>query len=94
MARNFGIEIIYLTGRPDNYRAQTEAWLSAHGQLSPLFMRKAGDHRTDDVVKKEIYEREIAPFYAIAFALEDRSRVVALWRSLGIPCFQVADGEF
>jgi hypothetical protein len=25
---------------------------------------------------------------------DDRDRVVAMWRSLGIPCFQVAKGDF
>lgn len=94
MAYCSDLKIVYLTGRPDNYRAKTEAWLVAHGLSSDLFMRRAGDYRTDDVVKREIYEAEIEPFYNVRFVLEDRSRVVAMWRSLGIPCFQVADGDF
>jgi adenylate cyclase class IV len=59
-----------------------------------LFMRQAGDNRDDRIVKREIYEREIKGRYNVRFVLDDRNKVVALWRDLGLPCFQVADGDF
>jgi hypothetical protein len=30
----------------------------------------------------------------ILFALEDRERVVQMWRSVGVTCLQVAEGRF
>ena len=57
-------------------------------------MRQAGDNRDDRIVKREIYEREIKGRYNVRFVLDDRNKVVALWRDLGLPCFQVADGDF
>lgn len=97
MARLAGLHIVYLTGRPDNYRNLTEQWLQAHNLLpddSSLIMRRAGDHRGDDIVKRELYEAEVEPMYDISFVLEDRTRVVGMWRDLGLHCFQVADGDF
>lgn len=97
MARLAGLHIVYLTGRPDNYRDTTERWLSDHALLpddSSLIMRRAGDFRLDDIVKRELYQAEVEPMYDISFVLEDRARVVRMWRDLGLACFQVADGDF
>lgn len=95
MAAYKGLQIVYLTGRPDTYRAATAQWLKDRGLYTQhLFMRRGGDKRQDDIVKREIYEAEIAPLFDVRFVLEDRSRVVQMWRSIGVPCFQVADGDF
>lgn len=95
MAMYSGSQIVYLTGRPDNYRDATAQWLKNHGLYTVhLYMRRAGDKRQDDIVKREIYEAEIQPQFDIQFVLEDRARVVQMWRSLGLACFQVADGDF
>ena len=32
--------------------------------------------------------------YNVKFVLDDRNRVVEMWRSLGLTCLQVADGDF
>ncbi len=87
--------LIIVSGREDTYRQQTINWLNYHDvPWSHLFMRKAGDSRKDSVVKREIYENEIAGKYNVFCAWDDRDSVVRLWRSLGITCFQVADGDF
>lgn len=57
-------------------------------------MRPAGDQRDDRIVKEEIYRREIEGKYNVRFILDDRDKVVRRWRELGLPCFQVADGDF
>ena len=57
-------------------------------------MRSTGDHRNDAIVKQELYEQEIAGKYNVDFCVDDRDRVVDLWRSLGLTCFQVAEGWF
>jgi len=93
--RLVGPKVILLTGRDAKYREVTERWLDEHGiAYDGLFMRGASDTRRDDIVKQEIYEQHIKGTYRILFVLDDRDRVVAFWRSLGIPCFQVADGSF
>lgn len=79
------------SGRSDEVRAQTEEWLLAHGiGRFPLLMRTAGDHRPDDEVKREFLRGGGVP----DMIFDDRKRVVDMWRAEGIPCAQVAAGEF
>ena len=75
---------------------QTERWLTRHGiTFDALYLRRTGDRRKDTVVKREIYEAHIAGTYDIVVVFEDRDQVVKLWRDdLGLPCFQVAWGDF
>jgi soluble P-type ATPase len=56
-------------------------------------MRKDGDNRNDTVVKREILEELIKTRYIVA-ALDDRNRVVKMWRESGIKCLQVQEGNF
>jgi hypothetical protein len=60
----------------------------------PLFMRKQHDNRADWIVKKELFVDEISNIYDVKFVLDDRQQVVDMWRSLGLTCFQVAEGNF
>ena len=87
-------EIVFVSGRSDQCRGQTELWLCRHAFFAPLFMRRAGDHRDDDVVKIEILAEVRAAGYEPIMAFDDRDRVVAAWRAAGIPCAQVAPGDF
>lgn len=60
-----------------------------------LLMRKNKDMRSDTIVKREIWDAEIAPFYNVLCAIDDRPSVCRLWRyDVGLPCFQVNDKEF
>lgn len=90
-------EVVFVTGRPEKYREKTMKWLSNIAHIENLndrlFMRKDGDFRQDYVIKREIVEKlkERGP---IRMAFEDRDQVVQMYRSLGIRCLQVADGDF
>ncbi len=87
--------IILCSGREDKFRPHTERWLRANEiDYDHLFMRKTGDKRRDDIVKKEIYEENIRGKWNVAFVVDDRKRVVDAWRSLGLTCFQCAPGDF
>lgn len=87
--------IILCTGRGEQERRVTEAWLAKHRLISLwLFMRTEGDYRADDVVKAEMLVQMRARGLDPKLAFEDRSRVVAMWRSHGIVCAQVAEGDF
>lgn len=59
-----------------------------------LLMRGQGDMRPDHAVKHELFNAHIRDAYDVLLALDDRDRVVALWRSLGIVCLQVDEGNF
>lgn len=90
-------EIIFVSGRSDEVRADTLRWLQTHvGPVhsSHLYMRAAGDHRPDYVVKAELLDRVLADGYEPIMAFEDRDQVVKMWRERGIPCAQVAEGAF
>lgn len=88
-------DVVYVTGRPEEYREPTRRWMRRHHLPSgPLYMRPAGDRRNDDVVKIEILGRLRDDGYEVLMAFDDRSRVVRAWRQAGIPCAQVEEGEF
>lgn len=89
------VRLIFVSGRDDTFRPETERWLAKWGiQYDALYMRRAGDRRKDDIVKQEIYDTYIRDQYNIDFVLDDRNRVVDMWRRNGLTCFQVAEGDF
>ena len=92
-------QIIFLSGRQEKDREPTEKFLEKHRlNRYPLFMRTTDDFRNDTIIKRELYEENIKGKYEILFVLDDRNSekcpVVDMWRELGLPCFQVADGNF
>lgn len=89
--------VVFVSGRSDECRDQTITWLERHDLFvgTNIWMRSKGDHRPDDVIKIEILEQMIKHYgYAPAIAFEDRARVVKAWRAAGIPCAQIAEGDF
>lgn len=94
--QEYGATIIFVTGRPEKYMEETTEWLCNHLETDyvTLMMRENGDHRPDYIVKKEIYEKYIKPYYHIDGVFEDRKQCVDMWRSLGLTCYQVADGNY
>ena len=90
-----GKAIVFVSGREDQYKPQTLAWLEKHGiKFDDLHMRKSGDMRKDSLVKKDIYDQFILNKYNVAFVLDDRDQVVRVWRDLGLTCLQVDYGDF
>jgi len=85
-------QIAIVTGRPGNYLAETNNWLH-HYQIpfDELYMRKEGDFRPGEVVKKEVYENHFQD-RDVVFVLEDQEAIVDMWRGLGLTCFQVQPG--
>lgn len=86
--------IIFVSGRESSCQVDTESWLRRYFQDYTLYMRQAGDYRPDYVVKKEVYQKYIIRNFYVTTAIDDRDSVVALWRSLGLTCLQVAYGDF
>ena len=88
-----GIQIILCSGRSEEHREQTVAWLAQHGvNYHDLLLRKNNDRRSDTDIKREILAT--LDKSKILFVVEDRGRVVEMWRSEGLVCLQCAPGEF
>ena len=87
--------IILASGRDDVCKQITERWLGKNYIFyDALYMRKHNDNRPDEVIKKEIYDKHIKDKYDVVFVLDDRNKVVKMWRDLGLKCLQVAEGDF
>ena len=88
--------LIFCSGRPERTRRATEKWLDDHlGIRAPaLYMRADNDRRADDIVKRELLARIREDGFEPVLAIDDRKRVVDMWRSEGLVCAQVAEGEF
>ena len=95
-----GYDILITTGRMDrpgtpSVREDTEYWLDFHNvPYEKLIMRRDRDFRPDNITKKELYEEHIVGRYEVELVLDDRDRVVKMWRDEGLKCLQVAEGDF
>jgi hypothetical protein len=94
---NEGHDIVFASGRSEDTRDATVAWLEANGFWWPaahLYMRKSGDYRGDDIVKREILEQIVRGFNRKPdMVFDDRPRVVRMWREEGIFVFNVYQGD-
>ena len=88
-----GIKIVLCSGRSEEHRTETIRWLADKGvNYHELMLRRDGDRRSDVIVKREMLAN--LDRRKILFVVEDRSRVVQMWRSEGLVCLQCAPGEF
>ena len=81
--------LLFVSGRMDQCRGETRLWLhtfvcepSLCTCKMPLLMRKDGDNRPDQIVKRELYERHVRGIYEVegVLVLDDRDQIVKLWR--------------
>lgn len=92
--------IYFVTGRMGSKSVADETTIriltlfSGNATNLSLHMRKDGDFRDDTIIKKEIYDMSIKPNHEIAFCIDDRQRVVDMWREEGLVCLQCAKGDF
>ena len=86
------INIIILTGREDvnNCAKLTEKWLFDNCvKYDLLLLREHKDHRPGEIVKKELYEKYVKPFYDVLFAIDDMQKIIDMWNSIGIKTLKV-----
>lgn len=89
-----GCNIIYLTGREEIYRDATSRFLEDnHCPPGILLMRPKGDTRKDTITKMELFDQNVRDKYNVLFCLEDRPRVVRMWRKLGLTTLTVGNLE-
>lgn len=83
--------VVLCSGRPETYRAVTEAWLDRHDvPRCALYMRPENDTRPDHIVKSQILDGILKDGFEIAFVIDDRQSVVDMWRDRGLLCLQCA----
>ena len=85
--------LIFVSGRSDDYRKQTEEWLEKYDiSYNALYMRKYKDHRDDVIIKGELAD-EIEKEYNILGVFDDRKKVIDMWINRGIFVFDVGQGK-
>ncbi|OAJ33298.1 LNS2 (Lipin/Ned1/Smp2) [Piscirickettsiaceae bacterium NZ-RLO1] len=88
-------DLIIISGRPERYKKLTEQWLIWNEiPITHLYMRKTNDHRPDETIKEEILDNLLDQGRKIDLVIDDRKRVVDMWRRRGIICLQCAEGNF
>lgn len=88
-------EILVVSGRGEESRDDTLAWLYRHKvPFNGLVLRPEGDQRPDQVVKKEILDHLLSQGFEVEGVMDDRNKVVDMWRDAGLTCLQVAPGDF
>lgn len=100
-AYKLGTKILFVSGRlarageGDQVYKDTEEWLYEHVKVPiELLAMRDRDGVDDTVIKYEIFNKYIRGNYNVKYALDDRNRVVRMWRSIKVPCWQVNEGDF
>lgn len=92
-----GHALVFCSGRDEEFRSVTEQWIEryvAGADQFELHMRPRGDKRRDDAVKLELFDTHIRNRWNVVAAWDDRDRVIAAYRGIGLAVFQVNYGNF
>ncbi len=94
-------DIRFVTGRSIEYKPILLTWLNEQTGIpekwfnDKIIMRQRNDHRADNIVKEEwLLSLTQEERNRILMVFEDRDRVVEMWRSHGIQCYQVQKGDY
>ena len=89
-----GYKIYIFSGRSETTENATRKWLKDNRiKYDYLRLRKKNDYRPDEIVKKD-FLKTLSILDRVFLIFDDRKKVVKMWRSLGLPCFQVSEGDF
>ena len=81
--------LVYLSGRPERYRAMTTNWLREHGfPDAPVHLRPNHDRRPARIFKPEVLARLGGPA-AVSMVYDDDVQVVDALQGLGYAVFHV-----
>lgn len=99
--KDAGYHIIFLTGRPDEYREITEKWilryLGWNSEEYTLIMSDRSEpygyidvdgqkqYKTD-AFKRDVYRGVIEPDYNVLMALDDSPKISLMWSEIGVKC--------
>lgn len=91
-----GYKVHIFSARGDVVRNKTIQWLKDYAvPYDKLTLREMDSYTPDEVLKMQ-WLIEYYPNYKddVFCVFDDRDKVVKMWRSLGLTCFQVAEGDF
>ncbi len=94
MFHNDGFRIVIFSGRNDRGFFATKDWLKIHNvpfDLLVLRPDKFKDHY--EILKKKMLDTFV-DINDVFLVVDDRDKVVKMWRDLGLNTFQVAPGDF
>lgn len=95
MVNDYKGNVIIFTGRDGVCKTDTIEWLHLNDiKYDKLFMRDCGNTEKDSIIKQRMFDNNIRGKYYIDYILDDRNQVVEMWRSIGLICLQVAEGDF
>jgi hypothetical protein len=94
--RRAGLGICIMTAASAKYANGTVQWLEKHSVPKDLLlMREHGDQRFSCDVKFDLYQSYfLQTGRRVRLVLEDRDKLVAMWREIGLTCLQVCKGEY
>ena len=83
-------DVILLSGREERFRDVTLRTLGQYNfkAFDLLLMRATDDNRADEIIKRELFDTYLKD-EEILFAIDDRPRLVRMWREMGIFTFDV-----
>jgi hypothetical protein len=92
-----GFTIAIFSGRSDKTEKTTRSWLT-HNRI-PFHSLRMRPHKTMNFIPDEVLKKQMlddAPFGIddILMVVDDRQKVVDMWRDIGLTCVQVAPGDF
>jgi hypothetical protein len=89
-----GARIIFMSGRKAKDREPTLRFIEEKATFRSfdLFMRDTADNRPDEVTKRELFDKHIRGQFNVVAMFDDRPSVVRLWKSMGLPVFDVGNG--
>ena len=91
-----GFNIVIFSGRSDKTEFTTRSWLT-HNKV-PFHKLVMRPHKTMTFIPDEILKRDMLNNHVdiddVFLVVDDRKKVVYLWRNLGLTVFQVAEGDY
>lgn len=91
-----GREIFFVSARPEECRYETEVWLEnvfkGYRMHKALFMRPQHDKREDSEVKAQMLDDLFPDRSWIVEVIDDRPRVIRMWREKGLNVKDVGSG--
>ncbi|MFT4804470.1 MAG: hypothetical protein ACI9YE_001674 [Psychroserpens sp.] len=94
--KSTGYQVHIFSARGDIVRGKTIEWLKRHDvPYDYLTLREMDSYTPDEQLKKEWLLKYYPNYNEDVFCVfDDRNKVVNMWRTMGLSCFQVADGDF
>lgn len=90
-AHDAGFAVIITTARNEYHRSTTQKWLDNQTwedrtgvPYENIMMRADDDYRPDFVVKTEMFNTQIYPYYDVVRCFDDNPQAVNAWKDLGL----------